>query len=106
MTLGSSQRDAWIVQLKVLKESLAGRTNGSIYLEYVIPRLGRRIDAVVLLHAVVFVIEFKVGEAAFPRHALDQVIDYPLDLKHFHQASHHLRWHPYSSPPKLQPSPC
>ena len=37
---------------------------------------------------VVFVIEFKVGESAFERAAVDQVWDYALDLKNFHEASH------------------
>jgi hypothetical protein len=90
MALEATQRDAWLRQLQILKGALAGRTEGSIYFEYVIPRLGRRIDAIVLLGPVVFVIEFKVGETQFVRHALDQVIDYALDLKHFHEASHHV----------------
>lgn len=90
MPVEATQRDAWLRQIKILKEVLAERTEGSVYFEYVIPRLGRRIDAIVLLKAVVFVIEFKVGEAHFTRHALDQVIDYALDLKHFHEASHNL----------------
>ncbi len=50
--------------------------------------MGRRIDAVLLVGAVVFVIEFKVGENKFERSALDQVWDYALDLKNFHEASH------------------
>jgi len=41
-----------------------------------------------LLGPVVFVIEFKVGESAFERAAVDQVWDYALDLKNFHEASH------------------
>lgn len=90
MSIEAAQRDAWLMQFKVLREALAERTDGKVYFEYVIPRLGRRIDAIVLLGAVVFVIEFKVGETNFTRHALDQVIDYALDLKHFHEASHHL----------------
>lgn len=90
MPVEATQRDAWLTQFQVLRAALADRTEGTIYFEYVIPRLGRRIDAIVLLGAVVFVIEFKVGEANFTRHALDQVIDYALDLKHFHEASHDL----------------
>ena len=33
-------------------------------------------------------IEFKVGERVFERAAVDQVWDYALDLKNFHEASH------------------
>ena len=50
--------------------------------------MGRRIDAVLLVGPVVFVIEFKVGESVFERAAVDQVWDYALDLKNFHEASH------------------
>jgi hypothetical protein len=50
--------------------------------------MGRRIDVVLVIGPVVFVIEFKVGESDFTRAALDQVWDYALDLKNFHAASH------------------
>lgn len=50
--------------------------------------MGRRIDAVLLIGPVVFVVEFKVGEKQFERSAVDQVWDYALDLKNFHEASH------------------
>ena len=66
---------------------LVGLT-GALFLEFNIPRMGRRIDAVLLVGPVVFVIEFKVGESAFDRAAVDQVWDYALDLKNFHEASH------------------
>jgi hypothetical protein len=82
-----TQRDAWLVQIQVLKTSLEGMT-GSLFLEFNIPRMGRRIDAVVLAGPVVFVVEFKVGEATFDRASIEQVWDYALDLKNFHEASH------------------
>lgn len=50
--------------------------------------MGRRIDAVLLIGPVAFVIEFKVGESGFDRASVDQVWDYSLDLKNFHEASH------------------
>ena len=84
-----TQRDAWLVQIKVLAEALVG-LNGSLFLEFSIPRMGRRIDAVVLSGPIVFAIEFKVGELDFNRASLDQVWDYALDLKNFHEASHAL----------------
>jgi hypothetical protein len=61
---------------------------GSVFLEFNIPRMGRRVDAVALVGRIVFVIEFKVGETEFERAAIDQVWDYALDLKNFHAASH------------------
>ena len=79
------QRDAWLEQLSALQSALSGLT-GHIYLEFNIPRMGKRIDAVVLVGAAVIVIEFKLTRP--DRAATDQVWDYALDLKNFHQGSH------------------
>lgn len=89
------QRDAWLVELQALRLALAphgGR--GRVYLEFVVPRLGKRIDAVVLLDHLLLVIEFKVGDTHFARHAVEQVWDYALDLKNFHESSHAVRVEP------------
>ena len=60
----ATQRDAWIAQTKILQNVLNPyRGRGKIYFEYAVPRLGKRIDAVVLLNHVIFIIEFKVGES-------------------------------------------
>jgi hypothetical protein len=82
-----SQCDAWIEQIEILRATLKGLT-GSLFLEFNIPRMGRRIDAVLLTGPLVFVVEFKVGGKQFDRAAVDQVWDYALDLKNFHEASH------------------
>src|SRR5687768_9151788 len=82
-----TQRDAWLGQISFLQDCLVG-LSGALFFEFNIPRMGRRIDAVLLLGPAVFVIEFKVGESVFQRAAVDQVWDYALDLKNFHQASH------------------
>lgn len=83
----ATQRDAWIAQIEFLRSQLEDMS-GSIFFEFNIPRMGRRIDVVLIVGAVVFAIEFKVGEKAFDRSAIDQVWDYGLDLKNFHEASH------------------
>lgn len=82
-----AQRDAWLSQIDFLKTSLSDRV-GHIYFEYAIPRMGKRIDTVVVDHNVIFVIEFKVGQKEFLGADLDQVWDYALDLKNFHETSH------------------
>lgn len=82
-----TQRSAWVSEISILRKVLAPY-NGSIYFEYSIPRMGRRIDVVLLINSVIFVIEFKVGEKEFTSSARDQVWDYALDLKNFHEASH------------------
>jgi hypothetical protein len=81
-----SQRDAWLVEFALLRNALSMR-EGTVLLEFSIPRMGRRIDAVVLIGPVVFALEFKVGATAVDRAAIEQVWDYALDLKNFHEAS-------------------
>ncbi|MGC2049499.1 MAG: DUF2075 domain-containing protein [Gallionella sp.] len=82
-----TQRGAWVAEIEILREVLASYT-GSIYFEYSIPRMGRRIDVVLIIGPVIFVLEFKVGEKEFTSYAIDQVYDYALDLKNFHDSSH------------------
>ena len=85
--LRPTQTQAWLAQIRILQDKLSGFT-GSLFLEFDIPRMGRRIDAVILIGPVVFVIEFKTGDSVFDRAAVDQTWDYSLDLKNFHEASH------------------
>jgi hypothetical protein len=86
-TVELAQRDAWLKQIELLRGDLAGR-KGRLFLEFSIPRMGRRVDAVVLIGGVLFVVEFKVGERAFTSAGREQVWDYALDLKNFHEGSH------------------
>jgi hypothetical protein len=87
----SAQRDAWVFQIRLLRSSLRGLSDrGAVHFEYAIPRLGRRIDTVLLIDHVLFVVEFKVGEREFTLSAHDQVFDYALDLKNFHETTHAL----------------
>lgn len=86
-----NQRNAWEDQIQHLKKlSLPGNfvSESRIYFELTVPRLGRRADAVLIIGHVLFILEFKVGEATFHRSALDQVWDYALDFKLFHDTSH------------------
>ena len=85
--LTTSQREAWLEQATILQNVLSHQA-GAIYLEFIIPRMGRRIDAVVIIGAVIFVLEFKVGEREFRMQDVDQVVDYALDLQNFHEGSH------------------
>lgn len=84
-----TQLAAWLSSIESLRDSLAGlASEGHLFLEFDVPRLGRRIDAVLVLRHAVFVVEFKVNAKAFLAADLDQVVDYALDLKHFHETSH------------------
>jgi len=86
-TIEQTQLNAWLEQTNVLKRVLVNRS-GRIYFEYAIPRMGKRIDVVLLIGPIIFVLEFKVGESHFSLSALDQVMDYCLDLKNFHESSY------------------
>lgn len=84
-----AQSDAWVGQFRILRSILLPyRTEGRILLEFAVPRLGKRIDAVLILRHILFVLEFKVGEESFTTSATDQVWDYGLDLKNFHETTH------------------
>jgi len=87
-TLEEQQRNSWLFQIELLKKNL-NCFYGTIVFEYSIPRIGKRIDCVILIKSTVFAIEFKVGSTKFDLAAKDQVLDYALDLKNFHEQSHH-----------------
>src|SRR5262245_3955407 len=86
-TVLPTQRDAWLSQIVLLKTELIG-LDGFVFMEFSIPRMGRRVDTVIISGPVVFVVEFKVGDPEFDRAAVEQVWDYALDLRNFHEASH------------------
>jgi len=85
----AEQKYAWKEEINIMRNALLPwkSEKAEIIFEYTIPRLGKRIDVVVLLHERVFVIEFKAGQTEFLHHDVDQVMDYALDLKNFHQGS-------------------
>ncbi len=85
--LEQTQKDSWKYQIDSLQKILS-QQSGSIYFEYAIPRMGKRIDVLLIINSIIFVLEYKVGENEYPSHAIDQVWDYALDLKNFHETSH------------------
>jgi len=82
-----SQNKSWEQQILILKNALQS-FEGEIFFEFSIPRMGKRVDTLVIIKNVIFVIEFKVGKSNFLNHDIEQVWDYALDLKNFHKASH------------------
>lgn len=85
----TTTREAWTCEIAIMKRVLApySNTDGQIVFEYDIPRLGKRIDVVLLLNGIVFCLEFKVGQSSVLEADVDQVLDYALDLKNFHKFS-------------------
>ncbi len=82
--------EAWIGEIDILQQVLIPWKSESaqVIFEYEIPRLGKRIDVVLLLRGIIFCLEFKVGQKDVLQADVEQVMDYALDLKNFHRFSH------------------
>ena len=86
----TTTNEAWKGEIELLQNVLAPWADeaGEIIFEYDIPRLGKRIDVVLLLRGIIFCLEFKVGQKDALQSDVEQVMDYALDLKNFHRFSH------------------
>ena len=82
------QRRAWEHQIEALQQIASSIPRSHVFLEFTIPRMGKRADVILLIRGIIFVLEYKVGETGYPAHALDQALDYATDLKNFHEGSH------------------
>ncbi|WP_455755570.1 DUF2075 domain-containing protein [Sulfurimonas sp.] len=82
------QKNAWIKQIDILKQAFHNYKEGHIFFEFAIPRMGKRVDNVIIINDSIFIIEFKVGSTSYDNNAIEQVIDYSQDLKNFHEGSH------------------
>lgn len=82
----TTTNDAWEGEIKILQDVLKQweDEDAHIIFEYDIPRLGKRIDTVLLLRGVIFCLEFKIGQNEGLQNDLEQALDYALDLKNFH----------------------
>jgi len=85
---------SWINSIQLLKNSLnqligekLSAKNWYILLEYDIPRIGKRIDAVLLADDLIFVIEYKYDRNKYELHDIHQAEDYAIDLSDFHLES-------------------
>ncbi len=65
------QKNAWLQEIEILKRELHGLEEGALFLEFVIPRMGKRADCVILIGSTVYVIEFKVGGTSVRKPASD-----------------------------------
>lgn len=82
------QKNTWNREIEILKRELSQFLDGHIIFEYTIPRIGNRIDNIVIYKGIIFLLEFKVGEKKYPSYAIEQVTDYAFDLSCFHKESH------------------
>lgn len=86
--LEPTQSAAWEYQIAHLRSLAQALPDAHFCMEFLIPRMGRRADLIVLNAGIAFVVEYKLGARQFDRSSLDQVYGYGLDLKHFHEESH------------------
>ena len=84
------QSNTWEFEIEILKDQLRGFDGGRVIFEYTIPRMGKRVDVVVLHKNIVFLLEFKCGDTEYRAGTYDQVYDYALDLRNFQKESHSL----------------
>ena len=82
------QGNTWEIEIRVLKDQLKDFTSGRILFEYTIPRMGKRVDTVILYNNIVFLLEIKCGDTEYRACTYDQVYDYALDLRNFQKESH------------------
>jgi hypothetical protein len=88
--LEQQQINSWRRQIRELKQALVGFPDATLLLEFEIPRIGKRVDGILILNGSILVLEYKVGAKTYDATSIDQAYDYALDLKNFHKASHHL----------------
>lgn len=81
------QSNAWKSQIEILKSNISS-FSGEIYFEFTIPRMGKRVDNILIIHNCIFVLEFKIGSDIYEKYAKEQAFDYGLDLNNFHEGSH------------------
>ncbi len=82
------QKRAWGEQIHILKQNLVDFPNATLFFEFSIPRMGKRVDNILLLNGIIYLLEFKIFAKSYESYAIDQVVDYALDLKNFHSGSH------------------
>ncbi len=82
------QSNTWQQEISILKTQLSIFNEGRIIFEYIIPRMGKRVDVVFLHKGIVFLLEFKCGDTEYRATTYDQVYDYALDLRNFQKESH------------------
>jgi DUF2075 family protein len=100
----NTELNAWEFQISLLQKVLKD-VEGHLFFEFSIPRMGKRVDCVLIIKNVVFVIEFKVGEKDYLNNHVEQVWDYALDLKNFHEPSHQLQIVPILVATQAKPLP-
>ena len=87
--LNPKQNDSWRLQIDLFKENFKKIENikeSSILIEYPLLRLSKRLDTIIIVKNLIFLIEFKKSNE-FLSSDKKQVEDYATNLKYFHKDS-------------------
>ena len=81
---------SWKEEINTIKIALSEyqTEDGFLAFEYTIPRIDGRIDCVIGLRGILFVLEFKTGDSQDDNVDKDQLIQYSTDLKNYHFESY------------------
>lgn len=104
--LKKQQTNTWEYEVSILKNQLKDISDGRIIFEYIIPRMGKRVDTVLLHKNIIFLLEFKCGDNKYRKSTYDQIYDYALDLKNFQKESHDKLIVPIMISTNAEASPC
>ena len=100
--------NSWHEEVRSIRKALAEykEENGFVAFEYTIPRVGGRIDCVIGLRGILFVLEFKTGEEQNADADKEQLEQYVIDLKNFHFESYDIPIAPIWVVPQADLEPC
>lgn len=102
--LNDHTKSSWLSEIRILKRELKGISVGNVSLEFRIPRMGKRVDAIIVYAGILFLLEFKDGDTVYRNSTFKQVMDYALDLKNFHKGSRDKLIVPIAVPTEALPS--
>lgn len=81
---------SWKEEINTLKVALKNYRgeDGFVAFEYTIPRVDGRVDCIIGLRGILFVLEFKTGETQDINVDKEQLMQYVIDLKNYHFESY------------------
>ena len=95
--LSHKQFESWRHTIDISKQALKASKHSNdilgIVFEYRIPRREKRIDCAIIAPSDILLIEYKSGTSALNDDALEQGVDYGLDIVNYHEASRAYRVH-------------
>ena len=96
----STQRDAWIEQIRILRPVVQPPQWAKHLFQYAVPRLGKTDRCCFAYRPRHLRCRVQGAKKEFTASAIDQVVDYAVDLKNFHETTHERTVAPYCWRPR------